>query len=116
MNRKTFFLLHLLLLFYSLSDICSKLAAGRPVLSVGFILWYGAVILILFVYAIGWQQMIKRMPLSTAYANKAVTTIWGAVWGVLLFHEDFSVGKLLGILLVIAGIVLFTREEVQPDE
>jgi len=115
-NRKTFLLLHLLLLLYSFSDVCSKLAAGKALMSAAFCLCYGAVILILFVYAIGWQQIIKRMPLSTAFANKAVTTIWGTVWGVLLFHEHVSVGKVIGIFLVIVGIVLFTGEDGQTDE
>ena len=57
-----------------------------------------------------------QIPLSTAFANKAVTTIWGTVWGVLLFHERFSVGKLIGILIIVAGILLFTAEGVEADE
>ena len=72
--------------------------------------------MILFIYAIGWQQVIKRIPLTTAYANKAVTTIWGTIWGVLLFHEGFSAGKLAGIAIIISGIVLFTREGAETDE
>ena len=115
MNRKPFLLLHALLLLYSLSDIFSKLAAGTEVFSLPFLLCYGVVIVILFVYALGWQQVIKQLPLSTAYANKAVTTIWGTVWGILLFRESFSLGKGIGILLVIAGIVLYSGEAEETD-
>ena len=116
MNRKIFLLLHGLMFFYSLSDVFSKLAAKTELFSISFCLCYGAVILILFGYAVGWQQIIKRMPLSVAFANKAVTTIWGTVWGVFLFHEGFTFGKGVGILLVMAGIVLYSGEVVETDE
>ena len=69
----TLFALHLMLMLYSMSEICSKKAAGESFLSVRFCLYYGTVILLLGVYAIGWQQVIKRIPLTTAFANKAVT-------------------------------------------
>ncbi len=100
-------LLHILLAFFSLSGICSKSAAGAPFLSMRFCLFYGGMIFILMAYAIGWQQIIKHMPLSTAYANKAVTLIWGLIWGVIFFGEKVTVGKCIGILLVIVGIVLY---------
>ena len=116
MKQRTFLLLHALLLFYSLSDIFSKLAAGTALFSFSFFLCYGAVILILLIYAIGWQQIIKRMPLSTAFANKAVTTIWGTIWGILLFQERFSLGKAIGIILVITGIVLYSGEAAASDD
>ena len=59
--------LHALVLFYSLSALCSKKAASYPFASPGWLLFYGAVILILGLYAVFWQQIIKRLPLSTAY-------------------------------------------------
>ena len=100
--------LHALLALYSLCSICGKLAAGFEFMSPGFILCYGGMILVLGLYAIGWQQVIKRMPLTSAYANKAVTIVWGIVWGVLLFHEAVTPAKLLGAAVVLAGVVLFS--------
>ena len=99
--------LHALVFFYSLSAFCSKTAASYPVGSPRWILFYGAVILILGIYAIFWQQIIKRMPLSTAYMNKAATVIWGLVFGSLFFHERVTAGKLLGAALIIFGIALY---------
>lgn len=101
---------------YSVSGIFSKLASGEPFLSFRFILFYGCVIAILGIYAIGWQQIIKRMPLTTAFANKAVCTIWGSVWGVLLFNESISLGKIAGIVLIVVGIVLFATDEDAENE
>lgn len=104
---KTLLCLHLLLLVYSTSVIFSKLAARESFLSFRFCLYYICIILLLGLYAIGWQQIIKRLPLTTAFANKAATVLWGLVWGMLVFHESLSAGKLLGAALVIAGVVLF---------
>lgn len=99
--------LHLLLMLYSTSGILSKTAAKYPFMSPGFILSYGGMIAVLGVYAIGWQQVIKRIPLTTAYANRAVTVIWGIIWGAVLFHEGVSPLKVVGALVVLAGVVLF---------
>ena len=105
---KTLLALHALLALYSLCSICGKLAAGFEFMSPGFVLCYGGMIGVLGVYAIGWQQVIKRMPLTSAYANKAVTIVWGIVWGVLLFHEAVTPAKLMGAAVVLAGVVLFS--------
>lgn len=107
--------LHLLLALFSLSGIMSKLAAQFPFMSGGFVLCYGAMIVVLGVYAIGWQQVIKRVPLTTAYANRAVTVIWGIVWGALLFDEVVSWQKVLGAAVVLAGVVLFATAGDEPE-
>ena len=99
--------LHLLLFLYSLGGICSKLAAGQPFLSFKFCLCYAGVISVLFIYAIGWQQIIGRMQLTTAFANKSVTVIWGLIWGLVFFGERVTIGKLIGSALVICGVILF---------
>ena len=99
--------LHLFLMVYATSGLISKLAAGEEFLSLPFILLYGTEILLLAFYAIGWQQFIKRMPLSVAYANKAVTVVWGCIWGMLIFHEHLTVGRIVGAMLVLAGVALY---------
>lgn len=107
LSHKAVIGLHGLLVLYSLSSICGKLASGFPFLSVGFIACYGGMIVLLGVYAIGWQQVIKRLPLTYAYANRAVTVVWGIVWGALIFHEAVTPLKLVGALIVLAGVVLY---------
>ena len=110
-DRKAYVALHALLMLYSCSGILSKLAARTEFLSMGFIMCYGAMIAILGVYGICWQQIIKRMPLTTAYANRAVTVVWGVVWGLLVFHEGVSIVQLCGCALVVAGVALFALAE-----
>lgn len=104
-----------MLLFYSMSGIFSKLASGCDFLSPRFILYYGIMILILAFYALAWQQIIKQIPLTTAYANRAITVVWGALWGCLFFHEQLSWKRILGIALVVCGVVLFALSDQNKD-
>lgn len=113
---RTYILLHILLMFYSMSGVCSKMAANSQFMSVRFCVYYGCVLLLLVLYAIGWQQIIKHLPLTLAFANKAVTISWGMVWGVLVFHEKISLGKIAGALIVIAGVVLYSISDKREDE
>ena len=110
MDKKTvhtLFSLHLLLMVYSTSGIFSKLASKQAFASLPFCLYYACIIALLGLYAIGWQQVIKRLPLTTAFANKAVTIVWSMLWGLLFFRESITPGKLAGAALVITGVVLF---------
>lgn len=102
---KMFLLLHLLFFFYSLFGICSRMASAYPFMSKGFIFYYGIVILSLVVYAILWQQIIRRMPLTTAYANKSVTVLWGILWGRCFFDEKITFSKIVGAIIVVIGII-----------
>lgn len=112
---KTIVFLHILLAVYSTSGIFSKLAAAEQLLSFRFCLYYGCLIALLGIYAIGWQQIIKRLPLTTAFANKAVTVIWSMIWGAMLFREKITVGKMIGALLVVVGVVVFAMDEEEAN-
>jgi drug/metabolite transporter (DMT)-like permease len=112
----TYIVLHIMLMIYSMSGICSKMASKQRFLSPKFILFYGLVIVLLGFYAIAWQQIIKRLPLTTAYANRAVTVIWGAVWGLLIFHENISPVKVIGILLVFTGVIMYVLCDNEDDQ
>jgi drug/metabolite transporter (DMT)-like permease len=113
---KTLFLLHIMLMIYSMSGICSKLASGEAFLSFRFCFYYAIIILLLGFYAIGWQQIIKRLPLTTAFANKAVTVIWGIIWGAVFFHEKVTVGKVIGAILVIVGVIIYANADGKVED
>ena len=110
-NKKWFLFLHLELLLFSLGGICSKMASQYTFLSFWFIFFYGLTILNLGVYAIVWQQIIKRLPLNTAYSNKAVTIAWGILWGALFFHETIKWNMIVGALIVIVGVIVVVKSD-----
>ena len=115
---KYFVILHIELIILSLSGVCSKMASKQQFMSKEFIFYYGLVILNLAVYAIVWQQIIKKLPLNTAYANKAIMVVWGMIWGVLLFHESVTISKIIGAVFVVSGVVLYAKsdDEVNTNE
>lgn len=115
-QARWFLVLHLILGVYAASSVCSKLAAGQPFLSVPFILLYGGMLAALVAYALGWQQVIKHLPLTTAYANKAVTVVWGILLGFLLFGETVTPRQILGAIVIIIGIVLFVRADHEGED
>ena len=113
LNKKYvfFLLLHIELLLFSLGGICSKFASQHEFLSFWFIFFYGLVILNLGVYAIVWQQIIKKLPLNTAYSNKAITIVWGILWGFVFFQEQIKWNMLLGAAIVILGVIVVVRAD-----
>lgn len=112
---RTLIVLHLILFMYSCCSIFSKLAGLQKFLSFQFLLYYGIVLLILFVYAILWQRVIKFLPLTTAFANKAVTVIWGIFFGIIIFGESLTFGKVLGAGLITLGIIFYTKSSDQNE-
>lgn len=108
---KDYLLLHIILLFYSFGAICSKMAANHNFLSWGFCIFYGLVLFDLAVYAVLWQQILKKFPLTIAFANKAVTIVWGILWGFLFFKEKISVKQVIGAIIIMVGICLVVSDE-----
>ena len=95
---------------YTLSGVMGKFAAAQEFMSWPFILLYGSEVAILGIYALLWQQIIKRMDLSIAYANRAVALLWSMLWAVLFFKEGVSVQNIAGVLIVIAGTIIVNSE------
>ncbi len=104
-------MLELALLIYSLSTVAANMASKYDFLSLQYILFFGLEFVILAVYAVLWQQIIKKFELSVAYANKAVTLLWSMLWNFLIFSQGITPGKVAGVLLVMAGVVLMNLGE-----
>lgn len=101
-----YIILHLIIALYSIISVLSKFAAREEFLSWGYIFFYGAVIVALLLYAVVWQQVLKKVDLNVAYASKAVTVIWSTLWGVIIFSETLSWNNIVGGLIVLSGVIL----------
>lgn len=100
---------------YSLSTVAGKLASDYEFLSFNYILFFGLEFMILAVYAIIWQQMIKKFQLSIACANKALTLMWSMLWNFIIFSTGITVWKVVGVALVIVGVVIMNSDEEASD-
>lgn len=106
-----FLLLQGAVCLYTVSGIAAKLASNYEFLSLGFVLCYGAEIAILGVYAIVWQQIIKRVDISIAYANRSMAIFWSMLWASVLFHEQITVQNIIGVVLIFAGTWVVNSSE-----
>lgn len=107
-----FLLLHGTLLLYAVVSLLGKyagvnLAAQQTVPALIFL---GLEFAALVVYAALWQQTLKRMPLSFAYSNKAVCTLWSCLFGLVFFGETLTWGKAAGIAIVLVGVWLVVSD------
>jgi len=108
---KNYLFLHFLFFLYSLFSVFSKMGSRTEPFSLSFFLCYGGAFFMLGLYALGWQQILKRMSLFMAYSGKAVVILWGILWGTLLFQEAISVRKIIGAVIIMTGIILYSRTE-----
>lgn len=99
-----YILLYVAFIIFSCTSFFGKLASQYSFLSIEFIIFYGMELVVLFVYALLWQKVLKRFELSVAYANRPVVTLLGMLWGVLLFNETVTWNMVLGALLIVLGI------------
>ena len=113
---KNIILLQMVVIVYTLSSVVAKFATGKELFSFSFFLFYGLEIMILGIYAILWQQMIKRFDLSVAYANRAMAIVWSAVWAIVLFKDVLAMKQILGIAFVVLGTVIVNSDQKQEKE
>ena len=111
-SMKNFLLLHVTLFLYSVGSVFAKHAAGALQAGNrnGIFVWLGLDLLALMAYTVLWQQTLGRMPLNFAYSNKAICTLWTCLFGLFFFGEALTLGKGIGILVVLMGVWLVVTD------
>ncbi len=113
-KNRNILILHFNILIFSLTGIFSKCAANsvneNGIFCLTTFLFGGLMLLNCGIYAIFWQQTLKRFDVHVAYAHKAVYNIWSLLWAVLIFSEHITVGNIIGTILIIMGIVVMQNE------
>ncbi len=111
-------MLQAVVVIYTLNSIVAKFAENVEMLSFKFFLAYGLEVAILGVYAICWQQMIKKFDLSVAYANRAMAILWTALWALIIFKDTIGLKQAIGIGLVVIGtiVVNWSKKEQNKEE
>lgn len=103
-------LLQFSIIILSFGGIFAKKASSYGFLDVEFIAYYSLILLIMVIYAILWQQILKKFILSVAYMNKGTIIIWTFIWARLFFYENITFNNILGAVLIIAGIVMVFKD------
>lgn len=111
---KQLVILQAIVILYTVSGVMAKFASEAEALE-GRLLFFVLNLFFLGIYALFWQQVIKKIPLSVAYANRAMALLWSAVWARIIFGEGISTKQLLGIVLVIAGILVINTDKQEEE-
>ena len=98
-------------LLYSFEPIIAKLTSQQSLDTVAFWLGLGGIFGVLGVYAILWQQLLKRIPLSTAYMFRGSTLIYVLILSVLLLGDSITTFNGIGAGMIVIGIILFAQEK-----
>ena len=99
--------LQAIIVIYTFSSVCGKMAThGNEFMSRMFIIYILLDFVLLAVYALLWQQGLKRFDLNVAYANRSVAIIWSMVWSALIFREGITVAT----AIIITGTMLVNTD------
>lgn len=109
--RKILLVIFLLMtnLIYATVGIFTKLASQQEFLSWAYIFSFSGAVAVIGIYAILWQQIIRKIELSTAYMFKGTTIIFTMLFAHWLFGEQITWNNIVGAAIIIIGIVLFAR-------
>jgi len=110
--NKNYFFMYANFLLYSFALVLAKFGGKYPLFSKTALIFYFSAIFLLAVYAVLWQNVLKKFPLNIAYPNKAVTIVLGIVWGSLFFGEVVRWNMILGAVVIFSGIVIMVKKEV----
>ena len=98
-------------IIYTWSSVFSKLSSRYEVMSFGFLLFIFLDLLASAIYALLWQQLIKRYELSVAYANRGTAIFWSMLWAAILFKERITIANIVGVIIVFCGVMLVNSDE-----
>ncbi len=107
---KNIALLQGVIMIYTVSSVMSKEASVSKGNWVRFLFFLGLEFMVLGIYAVLWQQIMKRFSLSVAYANRSMAVVWSMVWAVVFFHDAITIKNVVGVLLIVIGTVIINME------
>lgn len=103
--------MHLSFIVYSLVGVMSKTASNQGMFTPAFFGFACLVLVVLVIYALLWQQVLKHFTLVKAYSNKGVVVIWNLLWAALIFGETITIENMIGSAIIICGIVLVSSDD-----
>lgn len=97
-------------LLYACVTLFTKYASQQEMGSISYCLGLAGAIGVMGAYAICWQQILKRVELSTAYMFKGTSLIFIMLFAFALFGEQITLMNMIGAAVIITGITLFAKE------
>ena len=97
-------------LLYACVTIFTKYASQHSFMSAKYLLGLCGAVSVMGIYAVCWQQILRRVELSTAYMFKGTSLVFVMLLAFALFGEQITLHNIIGACAVMAGIVLYALE------
>lgn len=107
----TFAFMILAFAVYALTGVFSKMASRFESFSCSYLLFFGGAIAVLGIYAVMWQIILKRLPLSTAFLWKNVCLLFSLLYSHFLFNEQITTNNLIGMVVIITALCLISGDQ-----
>lgn len=102
-------------LLYAIVLILNRMASIYAPLSLGYILLLSISVVVLAIYALSWQQIIKKMPISNAYMFKGTSIVFVLLLSAVFFDEVITWQNIVGSIIIILGIALFAKADKEVE-
>lgn len=93
-------------LIYSSTGVFSKLTSMQNFLSIDYVIFFSMIIVALAVYAVLWQLILKKVPLSQAFLFKSTGIVFALIYAHFIFDERISATNVIGAFLIMCGIIV----------
>jgi len=99
----------LVYLFYACISLLLKYTGIQTPMSISWFVGLVGLIATLGIYAIAWQQILKRVDLGTAYMFKGVSLIFIMLLLNVFYGEPITLMKIIGTGIIVVGIALYAK-------
>lgn len=96
-------------LLYACVSIFTKYASQQEFMSWNYTVGLIGAIGVMGLYAILWQQVLKRIDLSLAYMFKGTSIVFILLLAYVFFGEQITWNNIVGAIIIVGGIVLFAN-------
>lgn len=96
-------------MLYACVSLFTKYASQQEFMSWNYMVGLIAAVGVMGLYAVLWQQILKRIELSMAYMFKGTSLIFVMLLAYVFFDEQITWNNIVGAIIIISGIVLFAH-------
>lgn len=94
---------------YACTGVFCKMASLQVPGTFAYWLCVGGALGILGTYAMLWQQIIAKVPISSAYMFRGTALIFALLLAAFLWEEPITSNNLAGAALLVVGITLYVQ-------
>lgn len=96
-------------MLYACVSLFTKYASQQDFMSWNYVLGLIGAVGVMGLYAILWQQVLKRIDLSLAYMFKGTSIVFIMLLAYVFFGEQITWNNIVGAIIIVGGIVLFAN-------